>query len=557
MQLRYAYRLTPTPGQRRGLARAFGCARVVFNDVIAARRAAREAGAPYPTDAALSKALTAAKRTPERAWLAGVSAVVLQQALADANTANRNLFASLKGARKGRRPGAPRFRSKRDRAQSIRFTKAARFRVLPNGRLRLPGIGDVPVRWSRDLPSEPSSVTVTVDAAGRYHASFVVDVPDHPLPPVQHETGIDLGLTHFAVLSDGTKVDAPRIARKAAAKLRTAQKELARRQKGSARREKSRRRVARAHARVGATRRDWLHKLSTTIIRENQAVYVEDLAVSGLARTRLARSVHDAGWATFTAMLAYKARRHGRTFARVDRWLPSTRACSGCGAVGAANALHVREWTCPCGAVHDRDVNAARNVLAAGRADSPTLVELVSAGGSGPATGREARTRREHGMSRADRNPRPSGRGGRQTMSISLDGYIEDVTGGIAFAEPDEEVHRFANQQTRETAALHLQRLLDLARHPLGIDRRQADHDDDVRRLGDRFLDVGASLLPPRRLRESTHTGTPCASSRRRRSATKASSAEAWDTKTVRTGRPPQSSTSGRRVNVRAPPTCP
>jgi len=380
VQLRYAYRLDPTPAQRRALGRAFGCARVVFNDTVAARRDAREAGAPFPTDAALSKALTAAKRTPERAWLAQVSAVVLQQALADANTAYRNLCASITGARKGRRLGAPRFRSRKDRAQSIRFTRAARFRVLPNGRLRLPGIGDVAVRWSRDLPSDPSSVTVTVDAAGRYHASFVVDAPDAPLPPTSQEVGIDLGLTHFAVLSDGTKVDAPRIARKAGAKLRRAQKELARRQKGSANREKSRRKVARAHVRVADTRRDWLHKLSTTVVRENQLIAVEDLAVAGLARTRLARSVHDAGWSTFVQMLAYKAQRAGRTFVRIDRWFPSTRACSACGAVGEAKPLHVREWTCPCGAVHDRDHNAAKNILAAGRADSPTPVELMSAG---------------------------------------------------------------------------------------------------------------------------------------------------------------------------------
>jgi putative transposase len=352
---------------------------VVFNDAIAARRAAREAGAPFPTDAALSEALTAVKRTPQRAWLGEVSAVVLQQALADANTAYRNFFASITGVRKGRKLGAPRFRSRKDRCQSIRFTKAARFRVLSNGRLRLPGIGDVAVRWSRELPSEPTLVTVTVDATGRYHASFVVEVPDAPLPRTSAEVGIDLGLTHFAVLSDGTKVDAPRIARKAAAKLARAQRELARRQKGSGRRERSRRKVARCHARVGNTRRDWLHKLSSTIVRENQAVYVEDLAVSGLARTRLARSVHDAGWSTFVAMVEYKARRHGRTFARVDRWLASTRACSACGAIGAAKPLHVREWTCPCGAVHDRDVNAARNILAAGRAESSkTLVELVS-----------------------------------------------------------------------------------------------------------------------------------------------------------------------------------
>jgi putative transposase len=376
VQLRYAYRLSPTAGQRQALARAFGCARVVFNDAVAARRAAHEAGVPYPTDAALSKALTAAKRTPERAWLAEVSAVVLQQALADANTAYRNFFASLKGMRRGRRVGAPRFRSRKDRAQSIRFTRAARFRLTEARRLRLPGVGDVPVRWSRDLPGAPSSVTVTVDATGRYQASFVVDVPDAPLPPTVREVGIDLGLTHFAVLSDGRKIDNPRHARKAAAKLRRAQKELARRQRGSANREKSRRKVARCYARVADTRRDWLHKLSSTVVRENQLIAVEDLAVSGLARTKLARSVYDAGWSTFVGMLAYKAARHGRTFAEVDRWFPSTRACSACGVVGRAKPLHVREWTCRCGAAHDRDVNAARNILAAGRADSPTLVEL-------------------------------------------------------------------------------------------------------------------------------------------------------------------------------------
>jgi hypothetical protein len=205
---------------------------VVFNDAVATRRTAREAGQRFPSDAVLSTALTQAKRTPARAWLAEVSAVVLPQALADANTAYRNVFASLTGTRKGRRLGAPRFRSKRDRPQSIRFTKAARFRVTDAGRLRLPGIGDVPVRWSRDLPSEPTSVTVTVDAAGWCHASFVVDAPDAPLPPVDREVGIDLGLTHFAVLSDGRKVDAPRIARKTAAKPRTAQRELARRAEG-------------------------------------------------------------------------------------------------------------------------------------------------------------------------------------------------------------------------------------------------------------------------------------------------------------------------------------
>ena len=333
MQLRYNYRVYPTPGQQQALARAFGCARVVFNDGLRVRQQAREAGEKYVSDGELSRCLiTEAKATPERAWLAEVSAVVLQQALADLSTAYRNFFASITGQRKGRKVAPPRFRSRKDNRQAIRFTKNSRFAVLDNGRLRLPKIGDVPVRWSRNLPSDPSSVTVIKDAAGRYFASFVVQTSeDETLPPVESEVGIDLGLTHFAVLSDGTKVAAPKFLRRAARKLRRLQQDLSRKQRGSNRRKKAVVKVARAHARVADTRRDWQHKLSTAIIRDNQAVYVEDLCVVGLSRTKLAKSVHDAGWASFTAMLEYKAARYGRTFIRVDRFFPSTRMCSDCG----------------------------------------------------------------------------------------------------------------------------------------------------------------------------------------------------------------------------------
>ncbi|MEU7997065.1 transposase [Micromonospora sp. NPDC049060] len=371
MQFRYQFRVYPTPGQQIELARAFGCARVVFNDGLRLRQQAREAGGKYLSDGELSRRLiTEAKRTPERAWLGEVSAVVLQQALADLNTAYRNFFASVTGKRKGRKLAAPRFRSRKDNRQAIRFTKNSRFKVLDNGRLRLPKIGDLTVRWSRTLPSEPSSVTVIRDAAGRYFASFVVQTAeDEMLPPVDAEVGIDLGLTHFAVLSDGTKVTTPKFLRRAARKLRRLQQDLSRKQRGSANRKKAVVKVARAHARVTDTRRDWQHKLSTRIIRDNQAVYVEDLAVAGLGRTRLAKSVHDAGWARFIAMLEYKAARYGRAFGRVDRWFPSTRMCSDCGRIGEKMALNVREWDCPCGAVHDRDVNAAKNILAGGQAD--------------------------------------------------------------------------------------------------------------------------------------------------------------------------------------------
>jgi putative transposase len=366
MQLRYNYRLYPSPGQQQALARAFGCARVVFNDALRARQEAHATGRPYLTDAELSARLTAAKATPERAWLGEVSAVVLQQALADLTAAYRNFFASIRGDRKGLKVGLPRFRSRKDHRQAIRFTANARFKVLPNGKLRLPKIGDVPVRWSRDLPSAPSSVTVIKDAAGRYFASFVVQAGPGILPETGPVVGIDLGLTHFAVLSDGRKIASPRFLRRAEKKLKRAQHVLSRKQDGSQNRDKARVKVARAHARVADARREFHHQLSTALIRETQAVAVEDLAVNRLARTRMARSVHDAGWSAFTVMLEYKARRYGREFRRIGRFEPTSQVCSACGTKDGPKPLHVRAWQCPaCGAWLDRDVNAAVNVARA------------------------------------------------------------------------------------------------------------------------------------------------------------------------------------------------
>ncbi len=393
VQLRYSFRLSPTPGQRQALAQAFGCARVVFNDALRARQDAYAAGLPYISDGDLSKqVITAAKQTPERAWLGEVSAVVLQQALADLNTAYRNFFASLSGKRKGPHIAPPRYRSKKDSRQAIRFTKNARFSITPGGRLRLPKIGDVAVRWSRSLPAEPSSVTVVKDAAGRYFASFVVKVAGQPLPQAQTEIGIDLGLGHFAVLSNGRKIGSPRFLRRAEKKLKRLQRALSRKEKGSNNRAKARHAVARRHAKVADARREFHHQESTRIIRDNQTVIVEDLAVGGLARTRLAKSVHDAGWSAFVAMLEYKAALYGRTFHRINRWFPSSRMCSKCGALAESMPLNVRSWVCPCGAAHDRDVNAAINILAAGRAERlnacgdlvrpPLAVAQVSEAGS-------------------------------------------------------------------------------------------------------------------------------------------------------------------------------
>ncbi|MBO8189354.1 RNA-guided endonuclease InsQ/TnpB family protein [Streptomyces spirodelae] len=365
MQLGYGFRLYPNGPQRSALARAFGCARVVFNDALCVREDARAAGLPFVTSGELSKRLTASKKTPERAWLAEVSSVILQQSLRDLDTAYRNFFDGLKGKRP--KMGPPRFKSRKDTRQAIRFTANAGWEITPGGKLRLPKVGDVTVKWSRMLPSVPTTVTVIKDSAERYFASFVVETgPEDVLAPVTPEVGIDLGLGHFAVLSDGRKIDSPRFLRRAEKRLKKAQRNLSRKARGSNNRNKARLTVARAHARVADARREFHHQLSTQLIRENQAIAVEDLAVKGLARTHLAKSVHDAGWSQFVTMLEYKATRYGRTFVRIGRFEPTSQVCSACGTKDGPKPLHVRQWTCAeCGAVLDRDINAAVNVAKA------------------------------------------------------------------------------------------------------------------------------------------------------------------------------------------------
>jgi putative transposase len=373
MLVRHRYRIEPMPRQRQALARAFGCARVVFNDALAERQRAYHAGEELSDTEVQRRVITLAKATPERAWLAEVASVALVQACQDARRAYRNWFDALSGKRRGRRVGRPRLRSKHGR-QSIRLTRNGF--ALRGQRLYLAKVGEVRVRWSRELPSVPSSVTIIREPDGRYYASFVVDRDPTPLPPVARTAGIDLGLISFATIaaSDGTiqTVANPRHLRAANRRLVRAQRALSRKQKGSANRGKARYRLAVAHRRVRDQRADHHHKLALRLIRENQAIAVEDLAVAGLARTRLAKSVYDAAWTMLVRLLEQKAAQHGRRVVKTGRWEPTSQTCSVCGHRDGPKPPRVRTWACQaCGTLHERDSNAARNILvAAGLAET-------------------------------------------------------------------------------------------------------------------------------------------------------------------------------------------
>jgi putative transposase len=320
------------------------------------------------------------------------------QACQDARRAYRNWFDSLSGKRRGRRVGHPRFRSRKDNRQSIRLSRNG-FTVRGNGRVYIAKVGDLRVEWSRPLPSVPSSCTVIREADGRYYVSFVVERDPAPLPPVGREVGVDLGLNRLAVLSDGEIIDNPRHLRSAQRRLGRAQRALCRKQRGSNNRRKAVRRVAVLHRRVRETRLDAHHKLALRLVRDNQAVHVEDLSVAGLARTKLARSIADAGWSTLVRLIGEKAAHHGRTVVKVDRRFPSSQLCSACGHRDGPTPLNVRAWTCAvCGDVHDRDLNAARNVLAEGKRMAAGLADINACGagvrrGPGLAVGDEAGTR--------------------------------------------------------------------------------------------------------------------------------------------------------------------
>lgn len=360
----YRFRFYPTPEQKVILARTFGCARFAYNHMLRQRTEAwfeRQERMGYHETSA---ALTALKKTEEYAWLNEVSSVPVQQALRHLQTAFTHFFA--------KRAKYPNFRRK-DGTQSAEYTTSA-FR-WDGAALKLAKMHEpLAIRWSRAIPkgAKPTTVTVSRDTAGRHHVSMLCDDVVTARPVAAGKIGIDLGLTHFAILSNGEKIDAPNVFRKNEAKLAKLSRRLAKKQKGSANRKKAKLKVARMHARTADSRRDFLHKLSTRLINENQVIAIESLSVKNMQKNRsLSKSISDAGWSEFTRQLEYKAQWYGRAVTGIDRWYPSSKRCSDCGHTVAKMALKVRAWTCPeCGSIHDRDINAARNVLAAGLAVS-------------------------------------------------------------------------------------------------------------------------------------------------------------------------------------------
>ena len=361
----FKYRFHPTDAQAAELSRTFGCVRKVYNLALAARTEAwaRQERVNYNATSAM---LTAWKKTEALAYLNEVSSVPLQQALRHLQNAFTHFF--------GKRAKYPRFKSRKRSRRSAEYTTSGfRFR---DGRLMLAKMtGPLDIVWSRPLPegASPSTVTVSQDPAGRWFVSLLCDDPSvKPLPATGTAVGVDMGLEHLLTLSTGEKITNPRHERTDRARLAKAQRSLAKKAEGDgANRAKARRRVARIYARIADRRRDGLHKLTTRLVRENQTIVIEDLTVRNMVKNHtLARAISDAGWSEFRSLLEYKAAWYGREVIAVDRFFPSSRLCSACGALRDRMPLNVRTWTCGCGTTHDRDVNAANNLLAAGLAVS-------------------------------------------------------------------------------------------------------------------------------------------------------------------------------------------
>jgi putative transposase len=358
MKARYQYRIYPTEQQKQSLAQLFGCVRVVWNDALALCKQSEK----KPKSAELQKiVITQAKKTEERAWLEDVSCVPLQQSVADLEIAFKNFFDSCKGKRKGRKVGHPKFK-KRTSSQSARLTRRG-FSMKENGGVYLAKIGIVNPIWSKNLPSEPSSVTVIKNCANRYFLSFVVEIQPIQVEAKNPSIGIDLGIKTFAVMSNDEKVESPGY-KELDRKVRKLQRKLARQPKDSTRRKVTRIKIAKLHNQITDSRKDFLHKLSSKIVNENQVIILEDLNVSGMVKNRkLSRAISQQGWREFRTLCEAKSEKFGREFKVISRWEPTSQVCSDCGFKWGKIDLSIRSVLClNCSTEQDRDENAAKNI---------------------------------------------------------------------------------------------------------------------------------------------------------------------------------------------------
>lgn len=356
----YRYRINPDAKQADILARTFGCARYVYNWGLRLRTDAFHQRQERIGYAGTCKLLTTLKQEPDKLWLAECSNVVLQQSLSNLDTAFKNFFQG--------RAKYPSFKNRFGK-QSARYTTSG-FR-WKNGQIWLAKMETpLDICWSREFTGNPSGVSVSKDTAGRYFISILVEEHIQELPVTNKMVGIDLGLKDAAIFSDGTKIPNPTFLRKSEKKLARAQRKLSRTQKGSKNREKARHQVALVHAKIADRRRDWQHKLTTKIVQENQIISVESLKIKNMVKNHcLAKSISDVGWGEMVRQLEYKSNWYGRTLVNIDQWYPSSKRCSACGYILDTLSLNTRKWTCPeCGIIHDRDINAATNILSAGLA---------------------------------------------------------------------------------------------------------------------------------------------------------------------------------------------
>ena len=361
MEKAFEYRIYPNAEQRELLQKTFGCCRYVYNRVLAMRREGHVLGEKAKGINSYITQIPTWKKS-DAPWLAEVDSMALQQSLRDLDRAYRNFF------RNPGKVGFPKFKSKHDNRRSYRTNGIA---IVDAKHVKLPKLGLVKARVSRMPEGRMLSATVKQVPSGKYYVTVCcTDCPEPQVPQGPVEVmGIDAGIHDLMARSDGVKVENPRNLAKAERKLAREQRRLSRKQKGSANRARQRRKVALAHEKVANRRKDAIHKATTGAMRESQAIAVEDLNVRGMQRNRhLAKAVSDASMGEMLRQLEYKCSWYGRGFVKVGRFYPSSKTCGDCGAVFDGLTLAMREWACPeCGCVHDRDVNAARNIAAEGR----------------------------------------------------------------------------------------------------------------------------------------------------------------------------------------------